>query len=81
MHVFRGVSVHSRAPWPAQTALAFTARVGNKQIEGIDLGTVGPDGKVTHLTVYVRPMSAAMALAQAMQAEMARQMSATKASP
>lgn len=54
-----------------QTALAFTARIGDKQLEGIDLGAVDGDGLVSHLTVYVRPMSAALALAEAMRAELA----------
>lgn len=81
MRVFEDFQYTAELHGAPQTALAFTARVGDKQIEGIDLGTVGPDGKVTHLTVYVRPMSAAMALAKAMQAEIARQMAATEAAP
>lgn len=53
-----------------QTALTFTARVGDKQLEGIDLGEVDAHGRVTRLTVFVRPMSAAIALAEAMRAEL-----------
>ncbi|HEY8041704.1 MAG TPA: nuclear transport factor 2 family protein [Polyangiaceae bacterium] len=54
-----------------QTALVFHARVGDKALEGIDLGRVGPDGLVTHLTVFVRPLSASIALAEAMKAKLA----------
>jgi limonene-1,2-epoxide hydrolase len=51
-----------------QTALVFTARVGDRNLDGIDLIEVDADGLVTRLTVFVRPMSAAQALAAAMQA-------------
>lgn len=51
-----------------QTALCFSARVGDKQLEGIDLITLDEEGRVAKLVVFVRPMSGAMALAQAMQA-------------
>jgi ketosteroid isomerase-like protein len=51
-----------------QTALVFAARVGDRDIEGIDLLQVDAAGLVAHLTVFVRPLSAAQALAAAMQA-------------
>lgn len=46
--------------------LRFTARVGDKQIEGVDLLDIGDDGLVERFTVMVRPLAAAIALAQAM---------------
>ena len=52
-----------------QTALVFRARVGDRDIEGIDLGRTDEEGLVTHLTVFVRPMSAATALGEAMRAK------------
>jgi len=54
-----------------ETALVFRAKVGDLELEGIDLGTV--DAKtnlVTHLTVFVRPLSAAQALAAAVGKEL-----------
>ncbi len=51
-----------------QTALVFEARVGDKKIHGVDLGKVDAAGLVTHLTVFVRPLTAAHALAEAMRA-------------
>ena len=57
-----------------QTALAFTARVGDRDLEGIDLIALDDAGQVARLTVMVRPMSAAIALAEAMRAEIAKQM-------
>ncbi|WP_394842020.1 nuclear transport factor 2 family protein [Pendulispora brunnea] len=53
------------------TALVFRARVGKLELEGIDLGTVDPStGLVKHLTVFVRPLSAAQALAAAVGKEL-----------
>ena len=51
-----------------QTALVFKARVGDRELDGIDLAEVDANGLVSKLVVFVRPMSAAQALAQAMQA-------------
>ncbi len=47
--------------------LAFSARVGDKELDGIDLLRFGPDGRVREMQVYVRPMSGMHALAEAMQ--------------
>ena len=49
-----------------QTALVFHARIGNREIQGIDLGEVDANGLLTRLTVFVRPLSAALALGEAM---------------
>ncbi|MEU3253434.1 nuclear transport factor 2 family protein [Streptomyces sp. NPDC006997] len=47
-------------------ALVFTARVGDREIEGCDFLHVGADGLIDALTVMVRPLSGAQALAAAM---------------
>ena len=47
-------------------ALVFEARVGDKQVLGIDLLRFDADGKIDDFTVMVRPLSAAIALAEAM---------------
>jgi hypothetical protein len=47
-------------------ALIFTAMVDGRQVEGLDHLRVGPDGLVSDFTVMVRPLSAAIALAQQM---------------
>jgi hypothetical protein len=54
-----------------ETALVFRARVGDKALEGVDWLRVGADGLVSHLTVFVRPMSGLMALAEAMKTRLA----------
>ncbi|MDF3301380.1 nuclear transport factor 2 family protein [Streptomyces tropicalis] len=48
------------------TALVFTARVGGRTLEGCDFLHVDEDGRIDELTVMVRPLSAAQALAEAM---------------
>jgi hypothetical protein len=47
-------------------ALAFSARVGDRELEGIDLLRFDSEGKVRELAVYVRPLSGLNALAEAM---------------
>jgi hypothetical protein len=46
-------------------ALVFKARVGDKQVEGLDLLRFDGAGKIADFTVMVRPLSAATALAEA----------------
>jgi SnoaL-like domain len=50
-------------------ALLFRARVADRELSGCDFLHVGPDGLIDELTVMVRPRSAMLALAEAMQAE------------
>ncbi|SEQ40699.1 nuclear transport factor 2 family protein [Streptomyces radiopugnans] len=47
-------------------ALVFTATVGGRRVEGCDLLHFDEDGRIDYLTVMVRPLSAAQALAEAM---------------
>ncbi|MDT7764316.1 MAG: hypothetical protein QOC63_3736 [Mycobacterium sp.] len=51
-------------------ALVFEARVGDKQIEGCDFIQLDEDGLISAFTVMVRPMSGAVALAEAMKARL-----------
>lgn len=48
-------------------ALAFSARVGDRELDGIDLLHFDREGKARELAVYIRPMSGLHALAEAMQ--------------
>lgn len=50
-------------------ALVFRARVGDRELHGCDLLHLGRDGLIDELTVMVRPRSAVLALAGAMDAE------------
>jgi hypothetical protein len=59
------------APDCSDHALVFTARIGDKEIEGCDFLHTGEDGLIDEFVVMVRPLSAAMALAEAMKAQLA----------
>lgn len=51
-------------------ALVFQALVGDKQLEGCDFIRLDDEGAISELTVMVRPLSAALALADAMKAQL-----------
>ncbi|HEV3320761.1 MAG TPA: nuclear transport factor 2 family protein [Solirubrobacteraceae bacterium] len=59
------------APDAHDHALVFEARVGSRQIEGCDFLHTNEDGLIDELVVMVRPLSGALALAEAMQAQLA----------
>jgi hypothetical protein len=48
-------------------ALAFSARVGDRELDGIDFLHFDSEGRINRMEVYVRPMSGVNALAEAMQ--------------
>jgi hypothetical protein len=45
--------------------LVFRARVGDREIEGVDILRSGADGLIADLTAVIRPLSGLAALAQA----------------
>lgn len=72
--VFEGFRYEAEIGSEDEHVLVFRARVDDKDVEGIDLLRTGEDGKVTELTVMVRPLSAATALAARMKVEYERGM-------
>ena len=46
---------------PDRVVLRFRARVGDRELEGIDYLELDGDGRVTELTVFMRPFSAVTA--------------------
>ena len=54
---------------PPHSALVFEAKVGDVTVNGCDFITVNHDGLISELTVMVRPLKAAHALADAMAAQ------------
>ena len=46
--------------------LVFRARVGDRELEGLDLIRLADDGRIADLTVMIRPLSGLIALAQAL---------------
>ena len=55
----------------ADHALVFHARIGDRDLEGCDFLHVDDDGSIDELFVMVRPLSGALALAEAIQRELA----------
>jgi hypothetical protein len=53
-------------------ALLFRARVGDREVDGLDLLRFDGDGRISELMVMVRPMSGMHALAEAMGRELER---------
>ena len=51
-------------------ALIFEARVGDRQVQGLDFLRFDADDKIREFTVMVRPMSGMHALADAMKAKL-----------
>ena len=51
--------------------LVFEARVGDRQLDGVDILRFDGDGRVSEMMVMVRPMSGMHALAEAMQEKLA----------
>ena len=51
-------------------ALVFEARVGEKQIDGADFIRSDAEGRITDFMVMTRPLSATLALAEAMKARL-----------
>jgi hypothetical protein len=59
------------APDARDHALVFEARVGDRQIEGSDFLHLDENGKVDELMVMVRPLTGALAVADAMKEQLA----------
>ena len=59
------------APDAADHALVFRTRIGEREIEGCDFLHLDEDGAIAELTVMVRPLNGALALAEAMKAKLA----------
>jgi SnoaL-like domain len=63
--VFEDFRYTDELPGDDVHALIFRARVGNRDVEGLDLIRPGPDGRIADFTVMVRPLTAVVALAEA----------------
>ena len=51
-------------------ALVFNARIGNREVHGCDFLHIDENGLIDDFSVMVRPLSAALALAEAMKVEL-----------
>ena len=66
MKVFEDFRYTDRLEGDGSAALVFEARVGEREVQGVDLLRFDGEGRVAELVVMVRPMSALNALAAAM---------------
>jgi hypothetical protein len=66
MKVFSDFRYTDRLEGEDAAALIFKAKVGDREVDGLDLLRFDGRGKVRELTVMVRPMSGVNALAEAM---------------
>jgi hypothetical protein len=58
------------SPDASDHALVFTARIGDRQLEGCDFLHADTSGMIDDFCVMVRPLSGALALQEAMKAEL-----------
>jgi limonene-1,2-epoxide hydrolase len=58
------------APDAGDQALVFRARIGDRQLEGIDLLRLDATGAIAEFTVLIRPLQGVLALAEAMKARL-----------
>ncbi|HLM49808.1 MAG TPA: nuclear transport factor 2 family protein [Solirubrobacteraceae bacterium] len=65
LEVFEDFAYTDVLSGPGTHALVFTARVGDREVQGVDLLHLGDDDLIARFTVMVRPLSAATALAEA----------------
>ena len=72
MNVFEDFRYTDRFESGDTVALVFEARVGDRELQGLDLLRFDGDGRVRELTVMVRPMSGLTALAEGMAREFER---------
>jgi hypothetical protein len=72
MKVFEDFRYVEQLEGEGAAALIFSARVGDREVDGLDLLRFDADGKVSELTVMARPMSGLKALAEAMGREFER---------
>jgi ketosteroid isomerase-like protein len=66
MRVFEDFRYTDRLEDGDTAVLLFSARVGDRQLDGLDVLRFDADGKVRELMVMVRPLSGLNALAEAM---------------
>ena len=66
LEVFEGFHYVDELAGPSSHALIFRADIGDVQVQGLDHLALDDDGLVTEFTVMVRPLSAAIRLAELM---------------
>ena len=71
VEVFEDFSYTDQVEAAGTAILAFSARVGDRALDGIDLLRFDEQGKACETSVYIRPLSGLNALVEAMQRRLA----------
>ena len=71
VQVFEDFSYVGRLSDGDEEMLRFKARVGDREVDGVDIVRYGADGLVEELSVMIRPLSALVAVKDAMGAKLA----------
>jgi hypothetical protein len=71
VEVFEDFRYTDQVETGATAVLVFEARVGDRELNGVDILRFDDDGRIEEMMVMVRPMSGINALAEAMQARLA----------
>jgi hypothetical protein len=71
-NVFEGFRYVERFEGDRSEVLHFSARVGDRELDGVDMLTFDDDGRVTELRVMIRPLSGLTAVVEAMGRELER---------
>lgn len=71
VEVFEDFAYTDELAAAGRTVLRFRARVGDRQLEGIDCLELDDDGRVSELTVFIRPFSALTAFNERMSERLA----------
>jgi SnoaL-like protein len=65
LETFEDFSYTDEFETDGKAALVFRARIGDRELQGLDLFRFDADGQIAELTVMIRPLSAVIALAEA----------------
>jgi hypothetical protein len=70
VNVFEDFRYLDQVEGKSTAVLVFEARVGDRQLQGVDILRFDDDDRIAQLTVMVRPMSGMNALAEAMRQQL-----------
>lgn len=71
IHTIEGFTYHREWQDGRELALEFTGRVGERELQGIDLITLDESGRVRNLDVLMRPVNGIIALREIVAPQMA----------
>ena len=71
VHTIEGFTYHREWTRGTELALEFTGKVGDLEIQGIDLISLSADGRIRNIDVLMRPVNAVIALREAIAPKMA----------